>query len=62
MEHLRLDVQTIDHQPVATICLNRPETGNALNAALIDDMHRAFDQLEQMPVRLLQLTASGKHF
>ena len=62
MEHLRLDVQTVDHQPVATICLNRPETGNALNAALIDDMHRAFDQLEQMPVRLLQLTASGKHF
>ena len=62
MEHLRLDVQTIDRQPVATICLNRPETGNALNAALIDDMHRAFDQLEQMPVRLLQLTASGKHF
>lgn len=61
-EHLRLDVQAIDHQPVTTICLNRPETGNALNAALIDDMHRAFDQLEQMPVRLLQLRASGKHF
>ena len=61
-EHLRLDIQTIEDQPVATVCLNRPETGNALDATLIDDMHRAFDQLEQMPVRLLQLTATGKHF
>ncbi len=62
MSHLQLDVQTIDGQPVATICLNRPETGNALNAVLIDELHQALDRLEHRSVRLLKLTATGKHF
>ncbi|MGB0359809.1 MAG: enoyl-CoA hydratase-related protein [Endozoicomonas sp.] len=47
---------------IATLCLNRPEVGNALNAVLIADFHQALDELDELPVRLLILKASGKHF
>lgn len=62
--NLTLDIQSLPGQncQMATLCLNRPETGNALNADLITEMHQAFDQLQQTPVRLLLLKASGKHF
>ncbi|MFK0573566.1 enoyl-CoA hydratase-related protein [Endozoicomonas sp.] len=63
-KNLTLDIPAPNNQSamVATLCLNRPETGNALNQDLITEMHQAFDQLEQMPVRLLVLKANGKHF
>lgn len=56
------DQSAPDSGQVATLCLNRPETGNALNTELIAEMHRAFDLLEQSPPGLLMLKASGKHF
>ncbi|ELU11934.1 hypothetical protein CAPTEDRAFT_91638 [Capitella teleta] len=63
-KNLILDIQASSDQPgkIATLCLNRPETGNALNEALIAEMHQAFDRLEQTPPRLLVLKANGKHF
>ncbi len=63
-KNLILDIQASSDQPgkIATLCLNRPETGNALNEALIAEMHQAFDRLEQTPTRLLVLKANGKHF
>ncbi len=63
-KNLILDIETLSGQSskIATLCLNRPETGNAMNKALIAEMHQAFDQIEQTPTRLLILKANGKHF
>ncbi len=63
-KNLILDIETLSGQSskIATLCLNRPETGNALNEALIAEMHQALDQIEQTPTRLLILKANGKHF
>ncbi|WP_066016500.1 enoyl-CoA hydratase/isomerase family protein [Endozoicomonas atrinae] len=63
-KNLILDIETLSGQSskIATLCLNRPETGNALNEALIAEMHQALDQIEQMPTRLLILKSNGKHF
>ncbi|MGO0308276.1 enoyl-CoA hydratase-related protein [Endozoicomonas acroporae] len=60
-KNLTLDISDQPRQ-IATLCLNRPETGNALNKELIAEMHKAFDQIEQTPTRLLILKANGKHF
>ena len=63
-KHLTLEIKPVKGRSgnIATICLNRPKTGNALSEALIVQMHEALDQLEQNAVRLLILKASGKHF
>lgn len=48
---------------VATITLRRPEAANALNAAMIDEIDRAFDAAEaDDDVRVVVLGAEGKHF
>ncbi|WP_299726132.1 enoyl-CoA hydratase-related protein [uncultured Endozoicomonas sp.] len=62
--NLVLDVEPLKNGSgvIATLCLNRPEMGNALNEALIAEFHRALDELDQLPVRLLILKSSGKHF
>ncbi|MDG2053982.1 MAG: enoyl-CoA hydratase/isomerase family protein [Phycisphaerales bacterium] len=53
---------TIDG-PTATITLNRPEARNALSLALINELHRVLDQLEQNPdVRVLLIKGEGKSF
>ena len=31
---------------IATLTLNRPERRNALNTAMLDELHRRFDELE----------------
>ncbi|WP_257283736.1 enoyl-CoA hydratase-related protein [Endozoicomonas sp. SESOKO1] len=63
-KNLILDIETLSEQSgkIVSLCLNRPETGNALNGALIAEMHQAFDLIEQTPTRLLILKANGKHF
>lgn len=63
-KNLILDIETLSEQSgkIVSLCLNRPETGNALNEALIAEMHQAFDLIEQTPTRLLILKANGKHF
>ncbi len=47
----------------ATISFNRPEQHNALNPALIEELHAALDELEQMPeVNYLVFAGEGKSF
>ena len=49
--------------PTATITLNRPEARNALSLALINELHRVLNQLEQNPdVRVLLIKGEGKSF
>src|SRR4030081_2422276 len=48
---------------VATITMNRPETANAQNTALIDELDAAFDAAgADDQVRVVILAAAGKHF
>lgn len=58
-EHLR----RTDDGPVATVVLNRPDTRNALNGALIGDLKRCFGDLaEEERVRVVVLTGEGGVF
>lgn len=58
-EHLR----RTDEGPVATVALARPETRNALNAALIQEITRCFEELvEDESVRVVVLTGEGSSF
>ena len=48
---------------IATITMCRPESANALNAAMIDDLDAAFDLAEaDTDVRVVVLAAEGRHF
>ena len=52
-----------DTGPVATIALARPEARNALNAALIGEITRCFEELaEDEGVRVVVLTGDGSSF
>ena len=58
-EHLR----RTDDGPVATVSLARPESRNALNAALIEEISRCFGELtEDDAVRVVVLTGEGPSF
>jgi methylglutaconyl-CoA hydratase len=58
-EHLR----RTDDGPVATVALARPEARNALNAALIEEITRGFEELaEDERVRVVVLTGEGQAF
>ena len=59
LEHIRLD-----HSPaaVATITLNRPDTLNALNGAMVDELRRAVESLPGTGARALLLTGEGRGF
>lgn len=58
-ESLTLDLQ--DH--IATITLNRPEKGNALNAAMWTEIRQAFEWVDrQSEARVAILRGEGKHF
>lgn len=63
-KNLIVDEKTLNNEfgKIATLYLNRPETGNALNEELIAEMHQAFDQIEQTSPRIMVLKACGKHF
>ena len=54
----------IEHQgPVDWVTLNRPESGNALNAALVRDLLAYFEGLrEREQTRVVVLRARGRHF
>jgi methylglutaconyl-CoA hydratase len=58
-EHLR----RTDEETVATVTLVRPEARNALNAALISEVTRCFEELaEDESVRVVVLTGEGPSF
>jgi len=53
----------IDHRGVATLSLNRPDKGNAINGRMRVELHEAFARLAQdAGVRMLILRGKGKHF
>ena len=48
---------------VATVCLNRPDKANAMNAPMWEELQRCFEWLDQEPsVRAVVLAGNGKHF
>lgn len=49
-------------QGMAHIRLAQPMRGNALSAALVEDMHSAIDECEGKKIRTLLLTGEGRHF
>jgi methylglutaconyl-CoA hydratase len=52
-----------DEGPVATVALARPEARNALNAALIGEVTRSFEELaEDESVRVVVLSGEGPSF
>jgi methylglutaconyl-CoA hydratase len=58
-EHLR----RTDNGPVATVALARPEARNALNAALVGEIARCFEELaEDEGVRVVVLTGEDPSF
>ena len=58
-EHLR----RMDEGPVTTVALARPEARNALNAALISEVTRCFEELaEDEGARVVVLTGEGPSF
>ncbi len=58
--------ETLDvsiEQQVATVCLNRPDKANAMNALMWEELQRCFEWLDQEPsVRAVILAGNGKHF
>jgi len=46
---------------IATIVLNRPHVGNALNSEMVDSLDAAFDNALQGGARLIVFRGSGKH-
>ena len=58
-ENIRLDISPA---AVATLTLNRPETLNALNGALIEEMRAALASLPGSGARCLLLTGEGRAF
>jgi len=60
LETLEIDV---DPRGVATIRLNRPDKGNALNDQMLSELHDAFEELAHNEnVRMLILRGNGKNF
>lgn len=54
---------SVDVRGVATVTLNRPEVGNAYNAAMLDGLIGGLKRLADDPsVRCLIIRGAGKHF
>lgn len=48
---------------VATVCLNRPDKANSMNAAMWEELQSCFEWLDAEPlVRAVILAGNGKHF
>jgi methylglutaconyl-CoA hydratase len=47
---------------VATVTLNRPDKRNAVSFALVEELLKALDEVEQSPAQVLILTGAGKAF
>lgn len=58
-EHIRLEQSPA---AVATIVMNRPDSLNALNSAMVDEIRRAVESLEGSGARCLLLTGEGRGF
>jgi len=58
-EHIRLDLSPA---AVATVTLNRPDSLNALNGAMVDELRAAVDSLPGSGARCLLLTGEGRGF
>lgn len=53
---------TIEEQ-VATVCLNRPDKANCMNAPMWEELQACFEWLDESPeVRAVILAGNGKHF
>jgi len=53
----------VDDRGVATVTLNRPEVGNAYNAAMLEGLIGGLQRLAGDPgVRCLVIRGAGKHF
>jgi enoyl-CoA hydratase len=58
-ESLELSVE----DKVATVCLNRPDKANSMNAQVWDELQACFEWLDSEPsVRVVILAGNGKHF
>src|SRR4051812_43764163 len=56
-------VLDVDARGVATVTLNRPEVGNAYNAAMLDGLIGGLQRLAtDKAVRCLVIRGAGKHF
>ncbi|MSP02935.1 MAG: enoyl-CoA hydratase [Acetobacteraceae bacterium] len=54
---------TVDKRGVATVTLNRPEVGNAYNAAMLDGLIGGLERLaKDTSVRCLVIRGAGRHF
>lgn len=54
---------SVDDRGVATVTLNRPEVGNAYNAAMLDRLIAGLERLAfDATVRCLVIRGAGKHF
>ena len=52
-----------DARGTATVTMNRPEVGNAYNAAMLDALITGLERLAADPaVRCLVIRGAGKHF
>ena len=58
-QHIRLD---LNPAAVATITLNRPDSLNALNSAMLDEIRAAVERLPDAGARALLLTGEGRGF
>ena len=58
-EHIRLEQSPA---AVATITLNRPDSLNALNGAMVDELRRAVESLDGSGARCLLITGEGRGF
>ena len=57
--HIRLELSPA---AVATITLNRPDSLNALNAAMVDELRQAVESLSGSEARCLLVTGEGRGF
>ena len=57
--HIRLDLSPA---AVATITLNRPDSLNALNGGMVDELRRAVESLPGSDARCLLITGEGRGF
>jgi methylglutaconyl-CoA hydratase len=55
-------VNVVDSGPVTVLELARPDTGNALEAALVEDLTAAIGHVAATGARAIVLAGAGKHF
>lgn len=64
MSQPKLTTLTLDiEDAIATVCLNRPDKANAMNAPMWQELQDCFEWLDrESSVRVVILAANGKHF